>query len=143
MPGLWQITFYWCLFSQFCLWIWNQCKILRFLVPIFTYLKKKQISDQFWKNIPLVGETQYTNRLCKVISKNCKIQPIFWHRKRLLPSRSRIFHIQLLPAESTSAGNYFPQKAFPQVITSRNRIWMRDVPLMKKAGNLWTKFSLI
>ena len=33
-------------------------------------------------------------------------------------------------------GNYFSQKAFPQVITSRNQISMRYVPLMKKTGNM-------
>ena len=41
------ITFLSCAFFQFCLWIWNQRKILRFLVPILTYLKKKVFSSIF------------------------------------------------------------------------------------------------
>jgi len=32
-------------FFKFCLRIWNQCKILHFLVPILTYLKKKVFSS--------------------------------------------------------------------------------------------------
>ena len=36
---------------KFCLQIWNQCKILRLLVPILTYLKKKVFSSNFWKII--------------------------------------------------------------------------------------------
>ena len=32
-------------------WIWNQCKILRLLVPILTYLKKKVFSSIFCKII--------------------------------------------------------------------------------------------
>ena len=36
-------------FFKFCLWTWNQCKILRFLVPILTYLKKKVFSSIFGK----------------------------------------------------------------------------------------------
>jgi len=36
---------------KFCLQIWNQCKILRLLVPTLTYLKKKVFSSNFWKII--------------------------------------------------------------------------------------------
>ena len=43
------ITFYWFVFSQFCLQIWNKHEILRFLVPILTYLKKKVFISIFWK----------------------------------------------------------------------------------------------
>ena len=42
-----KITFYQCTFSQFHLQIWNKHKILRFLVPILTYLRKK-IWPVFW-----------------------------------------------------------------------------------------------
>jgi len=38
-------------FFLFCLRIWNQRKILLFLVPILTYLKKKVFSSIFGKNI--------------------------------------------------------------------------------------------
>ena len=34
-------------FFQFCLRNWNQCKTLRLLVPILTYLKKKVFSSIF------------------------------------------------------------------------------------------------
>ena len=37
-----KITFYWCTFSQFHLPIWNKHKILRFLIPILTYLREKK-----------------------------------------------------------------------------------------------------
>ena len=47
---LW-ITFWLSVFFKFCLRIWNQCKILRLLVPILTYLKKKVFSSNFWKII--------------------------------------------------------------------------------------------
>ena len=58
-----------CLFFKFCFRLWNQCKILRLLVPILTYLKKKVFSSIFFTYYavytPLlygfvsVGETQY------------------------------------------------------------------------------------
>ena len=40
-----KITFNECTFSQFRLQIWNKHKILRFLVPILTYFKKKVFSS--------------------------------------------------------------------------------------------------
>ena len=52
---------------------------------------------------------------------------------------------QLLPAKSISECNYFPLKAFPQVITAKafpqaitscNRIGYREVALMKTVGNV-------
>ena len=43
-----NITFSWWVFTQFCLRIWNQHKILRFLVPILTYLKNKVFSSSYF-----------------------------------------------------------------------------------------------
>jgi len=49
---------------EFCLQIWNQCKILRLLVPILTYLKKKVFSSIVCKIIGgLYSETLW---LCLV-----------------------------------------------------------------------------
>ena len=42
------ITFLSCVLFQFCLRNWNQCKILRLLIPIVTYFKKKVFSSIFW-----------------------------------------------------------------------------------------------
>ena len=45
--GFLIITFLTYVLFQFCLRNWNQCKILRLLIPIVTYLKKKVFSSIF------------------------------------------------------------------------------------------------
>ena len=54
-------------FFQFCLRIWNQRKILRFLVPIFTNLKKHSFLLYFVRNRQCVDQL-YAPNFCGLVS---------------------------------------------------------------------------
>ena len=51
-----KISFEWDTFFKFCLQIWNQHKILHFLIPKLTYLKKK--SFKLWTVLLLAANKQ-------------------------------------------------------------------------------------
>ena len=59
-----RVTFLSSIYFQFCFRIWNQLKILRFLVPILAYLKKKKNSALFCEEQALL----YTPLLCDFVS---------------------------------------------------------------------------
>jgi hypothetical protein len=68
-----EITFYWCTFSQFHLQIWNKHKILRFLVPILTYLRKKNLACILKKIFSVkIGQNGYQNAQNFILIPNLK-----------------------------------------------------------------------
>ena len=71
-----KITFQWWTFSQFCLQIWNQRKVLQFLVPMMTDLKK----ESFFVNILFVFYLLYTPLFYEFISvcPSMFLYLIFW-----------------------------------------------------------------
>jgi len=81
-----KITFYWFTFSQFHLQIWNKHKILRFLIPILTYLRKKNFGcilkkifsvkiGQKW--VPKCAEFYSHSKSEDEIEKNCTNKLLF------------------------------------------------------------------
>ena len=68
-----EITFYWCTFSQFHLQIWNKHKILLFFVPILTYLRGKNLACILKKIFSVkIGQNGYQNAQNFILIPNLK-----------------------------------------------------------------------
>ena len=68
-----EITFYWFTFSQFHLQIWNKHKILRFLIPILTYLRKRNCGCILKKIFSVkIGQNGYQNAQNFILIPNLK-----------------------------------------------------------------------